>query len=552
MNGGLPGGPAGQPDVRSRAYAGGHTAVLLEPQTPPTELLERPSGPEDRWPPPGRQAAGRRPGRRGWVAALAAAVLVALAGWLVARAGGGPARPPAAATSHRASPGPGTHGPAMVTVNAAALLGRPAETVRQQLAGLRLRPRVVRVATGRRPPGTAVSVQPSGRVAEGSIVTVTAAAAPADHRRHHGRGHEKGNGGDHGQGGGRARAAARAAGTEDGSARRAFAGPAAGEGAAVGLRAGVHGPAEVLAQVGRGGEAALLRHRVDRQVTRFQQPLGQLDALLDQPLVGSGAGAGQELPGERPGAHRRAGGQILDGDRLVQMFLQPADGAGEEAGMVEHRHRRVDVLSLAPLALGRDDELAGELGGDLGAVVLADHVQAQVDAGGAPGRGQDVALVNEQDAGIHRHPGMLACEQAAFCPVRGGAAAVEQPGGGQGERARAQRHDPAAPCVRLPQHIEHRGRVRRGRDGRQHDHRARGADLPGPVGRQDPESAVGGHRPPGEAAYEGAVPGNAANRGPLVAEDVAGHPQLEHGDPVRDHDGDRMPRTLRGTARRAP
>jgi len=201
MNGGLPGGPAGQPDVRSRAYAGGHTAVLLEPQTP-TELLERPSGPEDGWPPAGRQAAGRRPGRHGWVAALAVAVLVALAGWLVAREAGGPARPPAAATSPRASPGPGTHGPAMVTVNAAALLGRPAETVRQQLAGLGLRPRVVWVAAGRRPPGIAVSMQPSGRVAEGSIVTVTAAAAPADYRHHHGRGHEKGNGGGHGQGGG--------------------------------------------------------------------------------------------------------------------------------------------------------------------------------------------------------------------------------------------------------------------------------------------------------------------------------------------------------------
>jgi hypothetical protein len=38
-----------------------------------------------------------------------------------------------------------------------------------------------------------------------------------------------------------------------------------------------------------------------------------------------------------------------------------------------------------PVALGRDHELAGELGGDLGAVILADHVQAQVDAGGAPG-----------------------------------------------------------------------------------------------------------------------------------------------------------------------
>ena len=64
------------------------------------------------------------------------------------------------------------------------------------------------------------------------------------------------------------------------------------------------------------------------------------------------------------------------------------------------------------------------------------------------------------------------------------------------------------------------------------------ADRFGPVTGQDLESAVGGHRPGGEAADERAVPGNADQVGPLVAEDVAGHPQLEHGDPVADDDGD--------------
>jgi hypothetical protein len=54
---------------------------------------------------------------------------------------------------------------------------------------------VVRSVTDRQPPGTVVSVQPSGRVAEGSIVTVTAATAPAGHRHHHGKADKKGNGG---------------------------------------------------------------------------------------------------------------------------------------------------------------------------------------------------------------------------------------------------------------------------------------------------------------------------------------------------------------------
>jgi serine/threonine-protein kinase len=215
MSGGLSGVPAGRPDVRAPARTGGHTAVLLEPHGPATELLDSPSGPEGGWPPGGspavpfaggwrraapqlgRRAAGRWPGRRGWVAALAAAMLVALAGWLLARAGGGPAQPPVAAT-HRASPGPGTHGPATVSVNAAALLGRPVGTVREYLAGLGLRPRVVRSVTGAQPPGTVVSVHPSGRVAEGSIITVAAAVAPPGPHHHHGKADKKGSGGGHG------------------------------------------------------------------------------------------------------------------------------------------------------------------------------------------------------------------------------------------------------------------------------------------------------------------------------------------------------------------
>jgi hypothetical protein len=116
-------------------------------------------------------------------------MLVALAGWLLARAGGGAAQPPVTAT---------THGPATVSVNTAALLGRPVGTVREYLAGLGLRPRVVRSVTGAQPPGTVVSVHPSGRVAEGSIVTVAAAVAPPGPHHHHGKADGKGDGGGHG------------------------------------------------------------------------------------------------------------------------------------------------------------------------------------------------------------------------------------------------------------------------------------------------------------------------------------------------------------------
>jgi serine/threonine-protein kinase len=226
MNSGLAAAPPGRPDAHTPGRADGQTAVLLDPQTPPTEMLDQPPAPadgrpQDGWPedgvlpggswtapfagggyssaaPPGRRSAGRWP-RRGGLIAVLAAILLAMTGWLLASVVSGPAQPPVAVT-HPAPTGASPLGPAAVNVNAAALLGRPAGAVREHLADLGLRPRVLRSIAGGQPPGTVLAVQPSGRVAEGSIVTVTAAAARPGHRRHHGRDHQGSNGGHGGNG----------------------------------------------------------------------------------------------------------------------------------------------------------------------------------------------------------------------------------------------------------------------------------------------------------------------------------------------------------------
>jgi serine/threonine-protein kinase len=194
MNGGLSAGPPGRPGTRPSAPATSHTAVLPDPQAPAAEMLD--------WPPaapPARSAPGRRPGRAraGLVAGLAV-MLVALAGWLLVSAVRGPASPASAPPASRAVR---TQGPPTVYINAAALVGRPVGAVRQQLADRGLRTRVIRSVTGGQRPGTVVSVQPSGRVAEGSIITVAAAVAPPGHRHHQGEGRGDGKGGGHGGGG---------------------------------------------------------------------------------------------------------------------------------------------------------------------------------------------------------------------------------------------------------------------------------------------------------------------------------------------------------------
>jgi EamA-like transporter family len=72
------------------------------------------------------------------------------------------------------------------------------------------------------------------------------------------------------------------------------------EGLAVSRRVAAEPAAEVPAQRGRA-EAALPGHPLDRNAVVLQQGLGAQQPLGQQPGMRGGAGAGQELPGERPG-----------------------------------------------------------------------------------------------------------------------------------------------------------------------------------------------------------------------------------------------------------
>jgi len=185
------------------SLAGDATAVLAsEPGGPPGTTGAEPLpvtliGP----PAPGEGPArpGSQPDRRPRYAVLlgvAGAILVAgLASWLLAgvlTAGSAQHQP---GTPHVAARTPST-----VAVNADALVGQRAGLVVQRLRQLGLRPHVVWAVNGGQQPGTVISVQPSGQIAAGSSVTVTAALRPPGQREGHG--HDHGHGGGNGQGDG--------------------------------------------------------------------------------------------------------------------------------------------------------------------------------------------------------------------------------------------------------------------------------------------------------------------------------------------------------------
>ena len=155
----------------------------------------------------------------------------------------------------------------------------------------------------------------------------------------------------------------------------------------------------------------------------------------------------------------------------------------------------VDELGLAAVAVRGDDEAAGDLVGDLGAIVAAHEVQAEVDARGAARRCEQGAVVDVEDVGVDVDERERPREPIGVAPVRRRAAAVEQAGGGEHEHPRADRHDSRAALVRATERDEQR------------------------LGR-----ALGGV-PPARAARSSLLGRAGAGRSRRASVNAAGHPQ---------------------------
>ena len=120
-----------------------------------------------------------------------------------------------------------------------------------------------------------------------------------------------------------------------------------------------------------------------------------------------------------------------------------------------HRRRSVKAWSAGPRGGGGRcsgpgrphgrgcDQAAGDRVGDLRSAAQADQVQAEVDAGGGAGRGEDAAVLDVEGRRVDL--GRAAGPQAVGVhPVGGGPAAVEQAGVGQHEGAGVQPDDTGA------------------------------------------------------------------------------------------------------------
>jgi len=181
----------------------------------------------------------------------------------------------------------------------------------------------------------------------------------------------------------------------------------------------------------------------DGETSGFQQAGGEANLLGNQPCTWGRAGCRAELAVKRAAAHGGDLGEPGGGRPLRQVLQRPSHGrANWLPGTV--RERLLDELGLPAVPVRACDKAAGQARGDLGTVVLAHQVEAEIDARHHATGGQDVAVIDIQRLGDDLDQRVGRGQGCAEPPVRGRAAVIQQPGRGQHERAQANRHDAAA------------------------------------------------------------------------------------------------------------
>jgi hypothetical protein len=120
---------------------------------------------------------------------------------------------------------------------------------------------------------------------------------------------------------------------------------------------------------------------------------------------------------------------------------------GAEQVVLARGHRVVDELRLPAVAVRRHHHVPGQRVGRGGPPLAADQVQQGVDAGRGAGAGEDLAGVDVEHRRVDGHGRVPGGQLSGVAPVSRGAAAVEQTGVGEHERAGALADDDRAAGV---------------------------------------------------------------------------------------------------------
>jgi len=153
-------------------------------------------------------------------------------------------------------------------------------------------------------------------------------------------------------------------------------------------------------------------------------------------------------------AHSRHG---VEGDLRPRVLRDPCAQLTDRTGAVD-LERAGDELGLVTVTVRRGHERLRDPARRGGPQILAQDVQAQVEARRDTGRGEHVAVVDVEDVRSNLHRRIPLCQLGRVLPVSGRRPPVKHSGLRQSERADADRDHPRAAGVGATQRGEHRRR----------------------------------------------------------------------------------------------
>jgi hypothetical protein len=201
----------------------------------------------------------------------------------------------------------------------------------------------------------------------------------------------------------------------------------------------------------RAAEAAFFGDEFNCLGGLFEPAPSRFDADLHDETRGRRADLLGEDARKIAGTHSRPGGHLFDCERFAQIVQQPGLQLAYWRAVGCLQRERGAELRLTARAAKKDDEGARHEQRQFRAPVFFDQRQRQINAGSHSRRGVDIPITNKDRIGIELDGGKTFGHSPAKMPVRRRAPPVEQAGGGQGERAHADRPDPPRRIRRLPQ-----------------------------------------------------------------------------------------------------
>ncbi len=238
----------------------------------------------------------------------------------------------------------------------------------------------------------------------------------------------------------------------------------------------------------------------------------------------------------------RPHGQLADGDLLVEMVLHPGNDRRDRVGG-RGRQRPVNVLGLPAVAVWRHHHPPRDGVGHPAPVLLADQVQAGIDAGSGAGAGDDRIGVHVEHGSIDVRGRVLERQLGRAAPVGRAPPPVQQPGRPEHERAGPDAEHPPAARDRAPQCLKQRLGVAvpaqpgMGLGDGRHRHQVSLVQVVHAERGIEGEPHRGTQRPRLPRDHREVVAGQAI-ASPVGPEDLAHHTQLERLEPVEHHHRD--------------